>query len=153
MKYYGKIQDPKDFTTKEYVDARSGVTSVNNKTGDVSLNAGDVGADASGTAQGLINALDFSNPAAEGTAIAFIDAVSQTNGKISATKKTVRSATTSQTGVVQLNSATNSTSTTQAATPSAVKDAYDHGGVQSVNGSTGAVSVYAAQFIDWEASN
>ncbi len=37
----------------------------------------------------------------------------------------IRTASTSQTGIVQLNSATNSTSTTQAATPSAVKTAYD----------------------------
>ena len=153
MRYMGKITDPKDLVTKEYVDNHSGVTSVNNKTGAVTLDAGDVGADASGTAQGLINALDFSNPAADGTAIAFIDAVSQENGQITATKKTVRSATTSQTGVVQLSSATDSTSTTLAATASAVKSAYDHGGVQSVNGNTGAVSLYSAQIKDWEASD
>lgn len=38
---------------------------------------------------------------------------------------TINDATTSQKGIVQLNSATNSTSTSQAATPSAVKSAYD----------------------------
>lgn len=38
---------------------------------------------------------------------------------------TPKSASTSQKGIVQLNSATNSTSTSQAATPSAVKSAYD----------------------------
>lgn len=37
----------------------------------------------------------------------------------------IRSGTTTQTGIVQLNSSTSSTSTTQAATPSAVKTAYD----------------------------
>ena len=44
-------------------------------------------------------------------------------------------------GITKLNSATNSTSTSEAATASAVKAAYDHGGVQSVNGSTGAVTL------------
>lgn len=49
-----------------------------------------------------------------------------TKGRItSAATTTIRSATTAQTGVVQLNSTTNSTSTTLAATPSAVKSAYD----------------------------
>ena len=38
---------------------------------------------------------------------------------------TIDDATTSQKGIVQLNSATNSTSTSQAATPSAVKSAYE----------------------------
>lgn len=50
----------------------------------------------------------------------------QANGRIStATSSTIRSATTGQTGVVQLSTAINSTSTTLAATPSAVKTAYD----------------------------
>ena len=66
------------------------------------------------------------DPAAEGTSITFIDTISQdTNGDIAATKKTVRSASTSQTGVVKLSNATNSTSATLAATPKAVKAAYD----------------------------
>lgn len=54
---------------------------------------------------------------------------------------TLDNATTTTAGIVQLSNATNSTSTTLAATPSAVKAAYDHGGVTSVNGSTGAVTV------------
>lgn len=37
MKYQGKIQDPKDLVTKEYVDGRSGVTSVNGQSGDVEV--------------------------------------------------------------------------------------------------------------------
>ena len=44
-------------------------------------------------------------------------------------------------GITKLNSSTSSTSTSEAATASAVKAAYDHGGVQSVNGSTGAVTL------------
>ena len=41
------------------------------------------------------------------------------------TNTNIQTASTSQAGIVQLNSATNNTSTTQAATPSAVKSAYD----------------------------
>lgn len=44
-------------------------------------------------------------------------------------------------GITKLNNTTSSTSTSEAATANAVKAAYDHGGVQSVNGSTGAVSL------------
>lgn len=67
-----------------------------------------------------------SDPTASNTAIAFIDSISQdANGVITPTKKTVRSASISQTGVVQLSSATNSTSETLAATAKAVKTAYD----------------------------
>lgn len=119
------------------------VNSVNNKTGVVNLTASDVGADSAGTAAGLINNLDFTSPSASGNDISFIGTVSQSDGKISATKKTVRSASTSQTGVVRLNNTVTSTSTTQAATANAVKQAYDNGGVQSVNGHTGAVTVDA----------
>lgn len=101
-----------------------------------------LGAEASGTAQGLINALDYTSPAAAATtSTTFIDTVKQTDGKISATKKTLPSASTSAKGIVQLSTATNSTSNTLAATASAVKSAYDHGGVQSVAGSTGAVTL------------
>ena len=60
------------------------------------------------------------------TDITYIAAISQNAiGKIEATKFTMRNATTTQSGVTKLNSATNSTSTTEAATPSAVKSAYD----------------------------
>lgn len=72
-----------------------------------------------------INALDVSAPSASGNTTAFIDSISQTNGKISATKKTITSATTSAAGIVKLNDAVNSTSTTTAATANAVKKAYD----------------------------
>ena len=66
------------------------------------------------------------SPFASGDALAFIDSMSQNeNGEITATKKTVQSASVSQPGVVQLNSTVVSTSTSQAATPSAVKAAYD----------------------------
>ena len=67
-----------------------------------------------------------SSPSASGNAAAFIDTISQdANGKITATKKNVRSATTGQTGIVQLYSGVDSTSETLAATPKAVKTAYN----------------------------
>lgn len=95
MKYYGKIQDGKDLITKEYAD-------------------------------GQIEALDYTSPSASTTtSTTFIDTVSQTNGKISATKKTLPSASTSAKGIVQLSSSTTSTSTTLAATASAVKSVND----------------------------
>lgn len=48
------------------------------------------------------------------------------NGEISASASDIRSASTSQTGIVQLNDSTDSASTSQAATANAVKKAYDH---------------------------
>ena len=80
------------------------------------------------------------SPTASGTAISFIDTVSQdANGEITATKKSVRQATTNQTGVVQLSSATNSASEALAATPKAVKTAYDL-----------AESKSSVTIVDWE---
>lgn len=50
-------------------------------------------------------------------------------------------ASTTQYGITKLNNTVTSTSTSEAATANAVKSAYDHGGVTSVNGSTGAVTL------------
>lgn len=72
-----------------------------------------------------IQALDATDPTASGTTTSFIATVSQTDGKITATKKTVTSASTSTAGIVKLSTSTSSTSTSLAATPSAVKSAYD----------------------------
>lgn len=70
--------------------------------------------------------LQVDSPAAEGTATAFITSVSQSSdGQITALKSTVPSASTSVSGIVKLSSATNSTSEALAATPKAVKSAYD----------------------------
>lgn len=69
-----------------------------------------------------------SDPTASGTAIEAIDSIEQnTNGEITATKKTIRSGTTSQTGVVQLKGsiAENESDDSKAATPKAVRDAID----------------------------
>lgn len=69
------------------------------------------------------------DPAADGTTITAIDTVSQNaNGEITATKKTIRTGNGSNTGVVKLSDSTSSTSGVAggvAATPAAVKAAYD----------------------------
>lgn len=68
-----------------------------------------------------------SDPTASGTTITAIDTISQdANGEITATKKTIRGATTSQTGVVQLAGsigATVSSENNKAASEKAVRDA------------------------------
>lgn len=48
------------------------------------------------------NTLDFTAPTASGTATSFIDSVSQTNGVITATKKTIPSASASTAGITKL---------------------------------------------------
>lgn len=66
------------------------------------------------------------SPSASGDTVTAIDTVAQDeNGELTATKKNIRQGTTSQTGIVQLSDATDSTSTTLAATANAVKTAYD----------------------------
>lgn len=65
-------------------------------------------------------------PAASGNEVQFIDTVEQNeDGVIFATKKGIRAATLAQAGIVQLENAVNYNVTTRAATPSAVKQAYD----------------------------
>lgn len=67
-----------------------------------------------------------SDPTASGTGLTFIATASQNaNGEMAVTKKTVQDGTTSQKGVVQLEDSHTSTSTTKAATPKNVKEAYD----------------------------
>ena len=67
-----------------------------------------------------------SDPTASGTGLTFIDSASQDeNGEMTLSKKTVQDGTTSQKGVVQLEDSHSSTSTTKAATPNSVKEAYD----------------------------
>ena len=85
------------------------------------------------------------SPTASGTTTAFIDTISQDeNGVVTATKKNVLSASTSQAGIVQLNNSLSSTSTTQAATANAVKLTNDKlSSYLSLSGGTlsGALSV------------
>ena len=71
----------------------------------------------------------MASPSASGTAIQFIDSMSQdATGRITATKKTVRTGNWAYAGVVILSDSTSSTSGVSdgvAATPTAVKAAYD----------------------------
>lgn len=67
-----------------------------------------------------------SDPTASGTTITAIATITQdANGEITATKKTIQDATTSQKGVVQLLDSHSSTATDKAATPKNVKEAFD----------------------------
>lgn len=80
-----------------------------------------------------------SSPSASGTAIQFIESMEQdATGRMTVTKKTVRTGSTSQTGVVQLTDSHSSTSTNTAATPKNVKEAYDlaNGKTDKVRGAT-----------------
>ena len=66
------------------------------------------------------------DPSASGTATAFIATAAQdANGNITVTKANLPTASTSVAGIVQLSSATDSTDADRAATPAAVKAAYD----------------------------
>lgn len=76
----------------------------------------------------ISNALDnleCIDPMASGNAVTFIDTISQVNGKISATKKTITAASTTNVGTVQLSNDLDSTSETKAATSKAVKAVND----------------------------
>ena len=98
------------------------------RTGNVNLTPANIGAYSKTESDSRYKAVQnpVSDPDASGSGLSFIDSVSQdADGVISSHKKTVQDGTTAQKGVVQLNNAINSTSTTEAATPKAVKDAYD----------------------------
>lgn len=85
------------------------------------------------------------SPSASGTAIQFIDSMSQdATGRMTATKKTVRTGSTSQTGVLQLTDSHTSTSTTTAATPKNVKEAYD-----LANSKVSCKAYQSSDFSDW----
>ena len=122
---------------------------VNNKvlSADISLTASDVGAATTTDITNAINNLDVNAPTADGNTTSFIDSVSQTNGKISATKKTITSASTSAAGIVKLNDAVNSTSTTTAATANAVKKAYDAATSAAADAASRAPATHSHDYI------
>lgn len=66
-------------------------TTINNKplSANITLSASDVGADASGTAAGLVNALDLTQVGGTGK---YIQSITQTDGKVSATAGTLPTA-------------------------------------------------------------
>lgn len=82
----------------------------------------------------------LSSPAADGSALAFIDTITQdANGVITATKKSVQAASTVYAGVVQLNNTLTSDSIVQAATANAVRLVNDKAEQKS-----------SVTFVDWE---
>ena len=100
--------------------------------------------------------LDLTDPTASGNTISFIDTVSQTDGQVSATKKTVRSASTSQTGIVQLSDSYDGTNSTLAedgkavyAALKTVKNIIGTSATATVNGNgiTPTDSIYLNQII------
>ena len=109
----------------------SGVTPASHTHGSIT-NDGKIGSTAdlavvTGTSGAVTTAdLSTSDPTASESTLTAIATISQdSKGKITATKKTIQDGTTSQKGVVQLENSHTSTSTTKAATPNSVKEAYD----------------------------
>lgn len=88
------------------------------------------------------------DPTASGTTITAIDTITQnSNGDITATKKTIRGATTSQTGVVQLAGsigATVSSENNKAASEKAVRDAIKALDVSNITANLGASKTLSA---------
>ena len=93
--------------------------------------------------------LAFSDPSASGNGLTFIDTVSQSNGVISATKKTVQDGTTSQKGVVQLMSSHDGTENAKAATGVTVKGAIDERFVADIHNATDT-DKYASAKQTWD---
>lgn len=89
------------------------------------------------------------DPTASGDTVEFISNITQNaNGVISASKKTVRSATTAVAGIVQLTDSHTSTSTTTAATPKNVKEAYDLAASKVADVKTGTTAAGATTIVD-----
>jgi hypothetical protein len=83
-----------------------------------------------GTAGSVKKTVDDAIAALDGTSSgsgSFVTNVTQTNGIVAVTKGNLPTASTSVVGIVKLSSSTSSTSETLAATPKAVKTAYDKG--------------------------
>lgn len=68
-----------------------------------------------------------STPPVDGTAVEFIDSVTQLDGIVVVSKKSIRTASTSAAGIVQLSSSIGTDSESLAATAKAVKTVYDKG--------------------------
>ena len=92
----------------------------------------------------LIDTLNYSSPTASGTSTSFITSVSQSKGLITASKSNLPTASTSVVGIVKLNDAVNSTSTTTAATANAVKKVQDSVNTEVTNRTTAVSNVQSA---------
>ena len=99
-----------------------------------------------------IGAMDLTDPTASGTATSFIATVSQTDGKVTATKANLPTASTSVVGIVKLSTSTNSTSKSLAATPSAVKSAYDLADSAKTQANTNASNISTLNGTAWKTS-
>ncbi|WP_254866585.1 tail fiber protein [Geobacillus sp. LEMMY01] len=125
---------------------RNAVTSVNNKTGAVTLTASDVGASPTGhthafteitskpttlAGYGITDAIPASQKGA-------VNGVASLDGSAKVPTSQLPSASTTQAGIVQLNDTLTSTSTTQAATANAVKQVNDAVVAHSAENATGA---------------
>ena len=108
----------------EPVTINPGVTSFNGETGDVTYTAPVT------SVNGSTGAVTVSVPTK-------VSQLTNDSGYITS----VPNGTTSVKGIVQLSDSVSSTSTSLAATANAVRSAYNHGGVTSVNNKTGAVSL------------
>lgn len=83
------------------------------------------------------------DPTANGTAITFISGITQdANGKIAATKATVRTASTSQTGVIQINATNANSFINQLSTGDSVPNDNDYFISQYVNGGTSTTTYH-----------
>lgn len=94
--------------------------------------------------------LAVNDPEADGNSITYIATISQNSiGKITATKATIPTASTSQAGIVQLIDSINSDSTSNAATANSVKTAYDlaNSAIQK------SVGTAAGDIIYWTGAN
>lgn len=90
-----------------------------------------------------------SDPTASGNTLTAIATISQNaNGEITATKKNIQSASTSQKGVVQLLDSHTSTATDKAATPKNVKEAYDLASGKVSDVKVGTTANDAASVVD-----
>lgn len=75
----------------------------------------------------------------------YVTGVTQSAGKVTVTKGSLPTASTSASGIVKLNDTTSSTSTTEAATANAVKSAYDLANTASTNASDAQTRVAAVE--------
>jgi hypothetical protein len=83
----------------------------------------------------IINTLNYTGATSSGTATQFITQVTQSKGKISASKSSLPTSSTSVAGIVKLNDSVSSNSTSEAATANAVKTVQGNLGTHISDGS------------------
>ena len=83
----------------------------------------------------IINTLNYTGAESAGTATQFITQVTQSKGKVSATKSSLPVSSTSVAGIVKLNNSVSSNSTSEAATANAVKTVQNNLGTHISDGS------------------